>query len=318
MYGFQVFPIKLPNSPFYRCLYIKKHSLKAKNNQNNFTLFVTNLAPQMTVGSLEEIFQPYGKIEKITLGNLKSNEGNGSGNKNKKRKNQLDLNEGIKLTTEFSSTLFSNKSRTNLEIAPNNGFAHIVFDDSRSIKNVLKGNRVDFTISTKSKKNNSKTSSTQNKNKNKKNTKSKSKAPKNQPTKNSKTVIGLSKWKKDKKTNKSLTSEDILIKATTFMDKYESTEKRIEKRRKRLQHKPDKDGFMLPKVKSSQWKLSDKELIKRQENKDKRKRLVNFYRFQHRQMKEQEIQQLRSKFQRDKEKITEMKKKKQFDIFKKK
>eukprot|EP01155_Anaeramoeba_flamelloides_P024344 Anaeramoba_flamelloidesa809734_30.p1 GENE.a809734_30~~a809734_30.p1 ORF type:complete len:415 (-),score=98.28 a809734_30:145-1389(-) len=89
-------------------------------------------------------------------------------NKNKKRKNQLDLNEGIKLTTEFSSTLFSNKSRTNLEIAPNNGFAHIVFDDSRSIKNVLKGNRVDFTISTKSKKNNSKTSSTQNKNKNKK------------------------------------------------------------------------------------------------------------------------------------------------------
>ena len=115
---------------------------------------------------------------------------------------------------------------------------------------------------------------------------------------------GLTKWCADyAKCHTALTSLE--AQATDFMAGYDKRKEEIEKHKQRLQ-KPDEDGWITI------TRKNPKPVQGKRHRQKKKKELLNFYQFQLRESKRQQIAELRRKFEEDKQKVAEMKSKRKF------
>ena len=118
-------------------------------------------------------------------------------------------------------------------------------------------------------------------------------------------ATGLAKWCSDyMKQRTTLTS--IEAKVSEFMADYDKRKEATEKHRQGLQE-PDEDGWIMVTRKNPKPVQG-----KRHRQKKKKKELLNFYKFQLRESKRQQIAELRRKFEEDKQKVAEMKSKRKF------
>jgi len=117
---------------------------------------------------------------------------------------------------------------------------------------------------------------------------------------------GLAKWclkyADDRKTVKSIEST-----VADFMAEYDSRKLEDNKVKKGLQE-PDDDGWITVTRKNPKPVAQGR----RYRQKKKKKELLNFYQFQLRESKRQQIAELRRKFEEDKQKVAEMKSKRKF------
>lgn len=116
---------------------------------------------------------------------------------------------------------------------------------------------------------------------------------------------GLTKWCTDYvKRRTTVTSLEAQV--TDFMADYDKRKEDSKKHKQGLQE-PDKDGWITVTRKSPKPVQG-----KRHRQKKKKKELLNFYQFQLRESKRQQIAELRRKFEEDKQKVAEMKSKRKF------
>jgi len=117
---------------------------------------------------------------------------------------------------------------------------------------------------------------------------------------------GLAKWCSnyvdDRKTVKSIEST-----VSNFMADYDSRKLEDDTVKKGLQE-PDDDGWVTVTRKNPKPVAQGKRYRQRK----KKKELLNFYQFQLRESKRQQIAELRRKFEEDKRKVAEMKSKRKF------
>ena len=116
---------------------------------------------------------------------------------------------------------------------------------------------------------------------------------------------GLTKWCADYvKCRTTLTSLEAQV--TGFMADYDKRKEENEKHKQGLQE-PDEDGWITITRKNPKPVQA-----RRHRQKKKKKELLNFYQFQLRESKRQQIAELRRKFEEDKQKVAEMKSKRKF------
>ncbi|KAI8991580.1 ribosomal RNA-processing protein 7-domain-containing protein [Mycotypha africana] len=119
-------------------------------------------------------------------------------------------------------------------------------------------------------------------------------------------------------------AKDLQHEVDSFMMKFKADEYRKERERLERMNKMDEDGFTLV-VNHKKAKTTDgtihvgaisAEAAEAQKEyyaqKQKKKELVNFYRFQMREQKQKELKDLRRKFEEDKEKIARLKQSRKF------
>lgn len=106
---------------------------------------------------------------------------------------------------------------------------------------------------------------------------------------------------------------------TDFMRNFEESELAEKRERERRSREADEDGFIMPKVRSKKKrKAADKRGngdVRTRSKKVKTHELKNFYRFQIREEKVKKLDELRKKFEHDKEKIAVMKAQRKFKPF---
>ncbi|XP_065916650.1 ribosomal RNA-processing protein 7 homolog A-like [Dysidea avara] len=117
---------------------------------------------------------------------------------------------------------------------------------------------------------------------------------------------GLAKWCSNYAENRKAVK---LIESTAadFMADYDTRKLEDEQMKKELQE-PDDDGWITVTKKNPKLATQGK----RYRQKRKKKELLNFYQFQLRETKRQQIAELRRKFEEDKQKVAEMKSKRKF------
>lgn len=129
---------------------------------------------------------------------------------------------------------------------------------------------------------------------------------------------GLKKWIHDY--NNSIYQPKLLKeKVETFMKKYDEQMKSAEKKEKELEQEDDEGWVTVTKRgKVQSFARSDKvenKIVIKEEKKNKRKELKNFYTFQIRESKMKHIVSLRQKFEEDKKKIAQIKQSRRFKPF---
>ena len=109
------------------------------------------------------------------------------------------------------------------------------------------------------------------------------------------------------------------VELTDFMRSFEEGELAEKKERERRSREADEDGFIMPKVRNKKKrKAADKRGtgdVRTRNKKVKNYELKNFYRFQIREEKVKKLDDLRKKFEQDKEKIAAMKAQRKFKPF---
>ncbi|XP_055696502.1 ribosomal RNA-processing protein 7 homolog A [Lutzomyia longipalpis] len=130
--------------------------------------------------------------------------------------------------------------------------------------------------------------------------------------------VGVERWISEYKAQYPC-AERLQEEITSFMDKFDKEEQKAEREAKK-QAEEDDDGWTTVTRKSTKdaFKLTEKGIKSVEEKQDVRKRkkeLKNFYRFQVTESKRQKIQEMRKKFQEDKEKVEKMKTSRRFKPF---
>eukprot|EP01117_Protostelium_nocturnum_P010938 TRINITY_DN3957_c0_g1_i1.p1 TRINITY_DN3957_c0_g1~~TRINITY_DN3957_c0_g1_i1.p1 ORF type:complete len:244 (-),score=96.68 TRINITY_DN3957_c0_g1_i1:153-884(-) len=132
---------------------------------------------------------------------------------------------------------------------------------------------------------------------------------------------GLSKWTKSFVESRP-EHEDLLLEVDEFMNNYDLEKKAEEEEEDKDFGIPDEDGFVSVSRKGGQktlrmgrhhisvfkTPLPMEEIIKKQ----KKLEYVDFYKFQQREQKREQLSQLREKFEEDKKKISEMRASRRF------
>lgn len=130
--------------------------------------------------------------------------------------------------------------------------------------------------------------------------------------------FGLPKWCKDYN-NRLINPEEIQKEIDEYMAKYD---KIVEEEESRLKEaaEPDEEGWITVTKKARKPAFARKEsvhkkIMKKEKIKSKKKQLLNFYRFQIRESKMNQLVKLREKFEEDKKKIEQMKQSRKFKPF---
>ncbi|XP_076763286.1 ribosomal RNA-processing protein 7 homolog A [Xylocopa sonorina] len=133
-------------------------------------------------------------------------------------------------------------------------------------------------------------------------------------------LTGLAKWCKeynDSICNETKMKEEI----ETFMQNYDRRVLAKIKKEKAMKENPE-DGWVTVtgRKKRGQFALSRKETVinkvqQKEEQKNKKKQLLNFYTFQIRESKKQNLAELRKKFELDKKRLQDLKSKRTFRPF---
>uniref|UniRef100_A0A1L8DR48 Hipothetical protein n=1 Tax=Nyssomyia neivai TaxID=330878 RepID=A0A1L8DR48_9DIPT len=111
--------------------------------------------------------------------------------------------------------------------------------------------------------------------------------------------------------------EELQKEITTFMDTFDRQEKKADQEAKKQTEDDDGWTTVTRKTKDA-FRLTEKGIKNIEEKQDvrkKKKELKNFYRFQLTESKRQRIQEMRKKFQEDKEKVEKMKTSRRFKPF---
>ncbi|XP_066903968.1 putative ribosomal RNA-processing protein 7 homolog B [Halyomorpha halys] len=131
--------------------------------------------------------------------------------------------------------------------------------------------------------------------------------------------FGLPKWCKEY--NRALINPaDIKDEIDNYMEEYDRKVEEEEKRLKELTTEPDEEGWVTITKKGRNPGFARKEsvlknIMKKNKLKQKKKQLINFYSFQIKESKMNQLIQLREKFEEDKKKIELMKQSRKFKPF---
>jgi ribosomal RNA-processing protein 7 len=102
---------------------------------------------------------------------------------------------------------------------------------------------------------------------------------------------------------------------TKSMAAFEEKERDIREQRKRMKDEVDDDGFTMVVNSRKKQAISSSESSRKKRRKKKETEMGNFYRFQIRESKREQLADLRSKFELDKKRIADMKETRKFRPF---
>ncbi|XP_033737214.1 ribosomal RNA-processing protein 7 homolog A-like [Pecten maximus] len=130
------------------------------------------------------------------------------------------------------------------------------------------------------------------------------------------TGTGMGKWCKNYEEER-INVEDLQQEIDTYMAEYDARVDEEKQKAKDMEGVPDDDGWVTVtrhgKNKGVPWKESqEKKVTAREKKKRKDKELLNFYSFQIRETKREQIAELRIKFEEDKQRIALMKASRRF------
>ncbi|XP_021379438.1 ribosomal RNA-processing protein 7 homolog A-like isoform X2 [Mizuhopecten yessoensis] len=130
------------------------------------------------------------------------------------------------------------------------------------------------------------------------------------------TNTGMGKWCKNYEKER-INEEDLQQEIDTYMAKYDARVEEEKQKAKDMEGVPDDEGWVTVtrhgKNKGVPWKESqEKKVTAREKKKRKDKELLNFYSFQIRETKREQIAELRQKFEEDKQRIALMKASRRF------
>ncbi|CAH1391094.1 unnamed protein product [Nezara viridula] len=131
--------------------------------------------------------------------------------------------------------------------------------------------------------------------------------------------FGLHRWCKEYN-RKLINPADIKDEIDNYMEEYDKKVEEEEMRLKEITAEPDEEGWITVTKKGRNPGFARKEsvhknIMKKEKLKVKKKQLLNFYRFQIKESKMNQLVQLREKFEEDKKKIEQMKKSRTFKPF---
>ncbi|CAK9811664.1 Ribosomal RNA-processing protein 7 homolog A [Anthophora quadrimaculata] len=140
-------------------------------------------------------------------------------------------------------------------------------------------------------------------------------------TKGNRCLAGLAKWCKEY--NFSITNEKVIKQdIEAYMEIYEKKIADKKAKEKAMEEAEDNDGWVTVtgRKKRGQFALSRKQstinkVLHKEEQKNKKKQLLNFYTFQIRENKKQNLAELRKKFELDKKRLQDLKSKRTFKPF---
>ncbi|XP_025104636.1 ribosomal RNA-processing protein 7 homolog A-like [Pomacea canaliculata] len=125
-------------------------------------------------------------------------------------------------------------------------------------------------------------------------------------------VTGIAKWKREYVDRTSIDISEMKREIDEFMSDFDKLTAEKEKKAKEMEGQADDEGWItVTRVGKNKGAPRTEAEAKRVTSKDKKRRkekeLINFYSFQVRESKKQEIMELRRKFEEDKQKIALMK-----------
>lgn len=125
--------------------------------------------------------------------------------------------------------------------------------------------------------------------------------------------VGMEKWCLQYM-EKRLTVDQLKAAADKYMQSFDQKEREQDERLHKLQE-PDEEGWVTVVTKGKKRLTGEKPASQRVRRKKKNKELLNFYSFQLRESRREQIAQLRKKFEEDKQKVLSMKAKRKFKPF---
>ena len=125
--------------------------------------------------------------------------------------------------------------------------------------------------------------------------------------------VGMKKWCMQYM-EKRLAVDQLKASADKYMELFDQKEKERDERLRKLQE-PDKEGWVTVVSKGKKRLAGEKPASQRVRRKKKNKELLNFYSFQLRESRREQIAQLRRKFEEDKQRVLSMKAKRKFKPF---
>ncbi|KAG0167418.1 Ribosomal RNA-processing protein 7 A [Apophysomyces sp. BC1034] len=291
--GYKIVPVIVKD----RCrhyLYMKKHVLRSSSElaATDRTLFIVNLPADATDDHLKHLFSAYGRIQRIIYHNRPSSFGLTDGNS--------DSEDELPAVVIPSKTSLKNRKRkagkeqpetseTRLQTILHSGAsAHVVFDSPKDLKSVLEMPRVELKWMTDKK----------------------ATVP----------VLGFERYVLSYNLARP-DAQQLQQQVDSFMLKFKASEYEKEREVLERMNKMDEDGFVVvtrhKKAKTTDGSISvaavSADSIDLQ--KAQQRELFDFYRFQVREKKQNELIELRKRFEDDKQKIAKLKQSRKFKPF---
>ncbi|KAI9279040.1 ribosomal RNA-processing protein 7-domain-containing protein [Umbelopsis sp. AD052] len=289
--GFKILPIHM-NRDAVHYMYIKKHESRqdSEATPKDRTMFILNLPVDTTDEHIKRLFQPYGRVVSIkyhTRGNQPEEEEEGEAEEavetavdqpKLSRKQQQKLEEEEKQKKETDASL---KIRS---VLTTGSFAHVVLLEAKELENVLNMN-----------------------------------AKKREWTEDDEAMLplGFDRYK----TMYALShpsARELQSRVDSYIIKFQAAEYEKERIATEQQNKMDEDGFIMVTRHHRRGTNTDGEVTvtaakaDRQVKPQKKKELLNFYRFQMREQKRDQLVELRKKFEDDRKKIEQLKQTRKF------
>ncbi|KAF7721440.1 Ribosomal RNA-processing protein 7 A [Apophysomyces ossiformis] len=296
--GYKILPV-LTKGRCRHYMYMKKHVLRSSSEvaATDRTLFLVNLPVDTTDHHLKQLFGPYGRIQRIIYHNTPSSYGLTNNNNNSEDEDEVPA-----LDLPAKSTSKNNRKRKagkdqqpesteeGLRTLLHSGAsAHVVFNTPKDLTNVLNMPRAER------------------------------------------------KWGGDNE-NKALRPlgfkryllsydlsrpdpQELQQQVDSFMVKFKASEYEKEREILERMNKMDEDGFVVvtrhKKAKTTDGSINVAAVSAESVDlkKAKQRELFDFYRFHLREKKQNELSELRRKFEEDKEKITKLKQSRKFKPF---
>ncbi|KAI9277058.1 ribosomal RNA-processing protein 7-domain-containing protein [Phascolomyces articulosus] len=271
--GFKALPVTVAkNCRHY--IYMKKHETRitADTDSNDRSLFVLNLPVDTTDSHLQELFQTYGQIDHVQYPGNKLSIQEDDSAHKKKKKYRTKKQQQQDQEEEQQQ-----KAVYLRRIFESGSFAHIVFKSKEDLDRVLD-------MPHQEKKWKAET--------------------KQQP-------LGFKRYIREYNIERP-DHDQLQQQVNAFMLKFTASEYEKEREAQERMNKMDEDGFtVVTRVKKGIASATPTTPIE-QPKKKKMGDLVDFYRFQLRQKKQNELQQLRERFEQDKQKIEQQKQARRF------
>eukprot|EP00956_Cyclotella_meneghiniana_P021024 scaffold37788_cov57-Cyclotella_meneghiniana.AAC.2 len=317
----------LPNTPptLFTFIYVKEHRAKQKSNEaSQSTLFVANApanGPIRTDLFLNAVFRRYAEVERVTVA--------------RDPRKSHDDEQGFVASVEktfAAAASFANNSLQQLERGDGK-FAHVVFTSGKELKRGMKGIRDDMENNGHVQLNNDEIHAlveqteilrrqSDNEDVTDKEAMSEIRAPRG---------IHAIVQKYKLSAYRHMPRQQLMELCNATMSSYEQSEAEAEARAKRLAEEPDEDGFITVTHGSStpsfgaELETTQHQVGRGKGSKRNRKRKADnrhgggefsdFYKFQWKEKKKQEMSDLKTKFQDDLEKVKRMKEERAFRPF---
>ncbi|XP_065846640.1 ribosomal RNA-processing protein 7 homolog A-like [Oscarella lobularis] len=124
-------------------------------------------------------------------------------------------------------------------------------------------------------------------------------------------VMGIRKWKRQYE-NRWIDPEAVRTEIEDYMARFDEETAKTRSELESLRGQADDEGWVTVTSLRSNHTERNRGALKREKKKKKEKELMNFYQFQQRETKREQIAQLRKKFEEDKQKIAAMKEARKF------